>query len=51
MEEVRDTVGVDEFGGCGRGVPPTLLLAVTEAVLFKVVAFAVGGFMKVDDGY
>jgi hypothetical protein len=28
-----------------------LLLAVAEAVLLKVVAFAVGGVVKVDDGY
>jgi hypothetical protein len=27
------------------------LLAVAEAVLLKVVAFAVGGVMEVNDGY
>jgi len=41
---------VDEFGCCGRGVPPTLLLAVTEAVLFEIEAFAEGGVVEVDDG-
>jgi hypothetical protein len=49
LEEVRDTVGVDEFGGCRGGVPPALLLAVTEAVLLKVEAFAEGGGVEVDD--
>jgi hypothetical protein len=42
---------MDEFGCCRRGISPTLLFAVTEAVLLKVEAFAEAGGVEVDDCY
>jgi hypothetical protein len=50
-KQVGQTVRVNEFSCCWRGVTPTLLFAVTQAVLLEVEALAKGGGVEVDDRY
>jgi hypothetical protein len=47
---MRNGLGVEKFGCCGRGITIVILFGPAKEGLFEIEAFAEGGMVEMNDG-